>query len=291
MHYQTLIPFLAAGGLAFLAWLSLGDLRFTFGSAASRVERFARADRRGLSDRLGDALVERLGLSLSAWRQELRWAQLGDFYAGKSVGSVLGRAVLFAGGGLLYLLVFGAFSPLLLAGVGLAAYYPYMQLRGRARQVREQVRRSLPEAAALIAAEMSAGSSAETAIGRAASLPGPFGRLVAEAVAAARQSSRLIFSRDAIQGVLVEVFSAYRMSDSSLTNFAEQLDLVAAKGADGPKQMGEVTRSLARAYRSELARQAENLGNRLLLPMSLYIFVPFLLAVFIPLMVSVFQSF
>jgi tight adherence protein C len=290
MDYHTYIPFFVAGLIAFLFYLFLRDFDFSFGhGAASRVEQFAVADRRGLADRLGDSIVERTGLSLDAWRHELHWAHLGGFYTGKTVGSVVGRAVLFAGVGILYLVMFRNFSPVLLAGVGLAAYYPYMQLRGRANDTREMVKRSLPEAAALIAAEMSAGSSAETAITRAANLPGPFGTMVGQAVQIAQQSGRLIFSRDSIQGVLVEHFSGYRMSH--LEAFAQQIDLVASKGAEGPQQMGEVARGLSREYRSDVAKAAENLSNKLLAPMSLYFFVPFLLAIFIPLLFSVFQSF
>ena len=90
------------------------------------------------------------------------WAQLGGLYEGRTVGSVLGKSVLFGAVGIAYLLIFNALSPAFVIGVAVAAYYPYLQLRGRANDVREMVKRGLPEAAALIAAEMSAGSSAET---------------------------------------------------------------------------------------------------------------------------------
>lgn len=290
MNSQQYIPLIAASLIAFLTWLAVRDYSFTFGkNAASRIDRFAVSDRRGITDRLGDTIVDRLGLSLDAWRHELRWAQLGGFYLGKTVGSFLGRSVLFAALGIAYLALFRNFSPVLLGGVALAAYYPYMQLRGRAGDARDMVKRSLPEAAALIAAEMSANSSAETAITRAATLPGPFGQLVTEAVQTAQQSGRLVFSKDNIPGTLVGIFSSYRTSE--LEAFAQQVDLVAAKGSEGPKQMGEIARGLAREYRSDVARKAENLSNKLLFPISLYFFVPFLLAVFIPLMASVFESF
>lgn len=96
-------------------------------------------------------------------------------------------------------------------GVAVAAYYPYLQLRGRANDVREMVKRGLPEAAALIAAEMSAGSSAETAVGRAASLPGALGNLLRIVTQGSQQAGRLIFSRDLLDGALVEEFTKYRM--------------------------------------------------------------------------------
>lgn len=286
----NIIPFTAAGLIGLLFYQVFRSFEFSFGSsAAARVERFASADRRGITDRVGDSVVDRLGLSFDAWKHELMWAQLGGFYEDKTVGSVLGRSILFGAVGLVYLLTFNAFSPMFVVGVAVAAYYPYLQLKGRANDVREAVKRGLPEAAALIAAEMSAGGSAETAVARAATLPGPVGNLLRRVVQGAQQAGRLIFSRELLEGALVEEFTRFRMPQ--LEAFARQIDLVASKGAEGPRQMGEVARGLAREYRSDVARSAEQLGNKLLFPISLYIFVPFMLAIFVPLMVSVFESF
>ena len=83
----------------------------------------------------------------------------------------------------------------------------------------------------------------------------------------------------------------FRYDWPHLEAFARQIDLVATKGAEGPRQMGEVARGLAREYRSDVARSAEQLGTKLLFPISLYICVPYMLAIFVPLMVSVFESF
>jgi tight adherence protein C len=286
----TFLPFIAAGLIGILCFQFLRSFDFIFGSSATaRLERFASTDRRGITDRLGDSIVDRLGFNFEAWKHELAWAQLGGQYAGRTVGSVLGRSVLFGSIGIAYLLISNAFSPAFILGVAAAAYYPYLQLRGRADDVRDAIKRGLPEAAALIAAEMSAGGSAETAVGRAASLPGPLGNLLRRVTRSAQQAGRLIFSRDLLDGALVEEFTKYRMPQ--LEAFARQIDLVATRGAEGPRQMGEVARGLAREYRSDVARSAEQLGNKLLFPISLYIFVPFMLAIFVPLMVSVFEAF
>jgi tight adherence protein C len=287
---NTLLPLLAAGLIGFLFLRFLRGFDFIIGSSATaRLERFASTDKRGITDRLGDSIVDRLGFSFDAWKHELMWAQLGGLYEGRTVGSVLGKSILFASVGIAYLLIFNTFSPAFVIGIAVAAYYPYLQLRGRAGDVRDAVKRGLPEAAALIAAEMSAGGSAETAVARAASLPGPLGNLLRHVTQSAQQAGRLIFSRDLLDGALVEEFTKYRMPH--LEAFARQIDLVATKGAEGPRQMGEVARGLAREYRSDVARSAEQLSNKLLFPISLYIFVPFMLAIFVPLMVSVFEAF
>ncbi len=283
------VSIIAAGLIGVLFHQFFKGFDLSFGSSAStRLERFASADRRGITDRMGDSIMDRLGLSLESWEHELLWAQLGGFYEGKTVGSVLGKSILFGSAGIVYVLIFKAFSPMFIGGIAIAAYYPYLELHGRADNVRDAVKRSLPEAAALIAAEMSAGSSADTAVSRAVSLPGALGNLLRRVAQNAQQAGRLIFSRDALDGALVEEFSRYKMPQ--LEAFARQIDLVASKGAEGPRQMGEVARGLAREYRSDVAKAAETLGNKLLAPITLYIFVPFMLAIFIPLLASVFTT-
>lgn len=284
---MTLVPFIAAGLISLLSYQFIKDLDLSFGSsAAARVEKFASADRRGITDRVGDSIMDRFGLSIEAWEHELLWAQLGGLYEGKTVGSVLGQSVLYGAAGIAYVLLFRAFSPMFLLLIALAAYYPYLQLHGRADDVRKAVKSSLPEAAALIAAEMSAGSSAETSLTRATTLPGPLGNLLRQVVQGTQQAGRLIFSREGLNGALVEEFSRYQMPN--LEAFAQQIDLVAEKGTEGPRQMDAVARGLAREYRSDVTRSAEGLANKLLAPITIYIFLPFLAAVFVPLFASIF---
>jgi len=291
VDYRTLVAFGAALIIALLGYQVFGGFKVSMGgkSATSRLEGFASSDRRGLADRLGDGVVARLGLSLTDWKHQLRWAQIGGHYKGRTVGSVLGQSLRYGGAGVVYILLFQAFSPIYLGIVALAAYYPYMTLRGKADEVRKELKRSLPDAAAFIAAEMSAGSSADTALTRAAHLPGALGRVLLEAVDVAQQKGRLIFTRDQVPGVLVEHLAELRMNH--LVAFSAQLDLVASKGAEGPRQMGEIARSLAREYRSDVSREAEKMDNKLLFPMTVFFCGPVLAAVFIPLFMGIFQTF
>lgn len=290
MIWQNFVAPLAAGLMAFIAYGYFQSVDLSFGrSASSRLAQFATADRRGLTDRLGDSLMDRFGLTFESLEHELRWAQLAHFYEGKTVGGVIGRSLLYGLASLTYILTFQAFSPVFLAGLLVAAYYPILGLKGRGADARQMVRRALPEAAALIAAEMSAGSSAETAVMRAANLPGPLGKLITEVIADTQRSGRLVFSREGIEGLMVARFTELRLPN--LEAFARQIDMVAAKGADGPRQMDAVARGLAREYRSDVARSAEGLSNKLLVPITLYIFIPFMLAIFIPLFASVLTTF
>lgn len=289
--YRGLVGIIAALIIALIAFQVASGFKFSLGgsSATSRLEGFATADRRGLTDKLGDTVMARLGLDMDDWKFQMRWAKFGGKYEGQSVGSVLGQSLLFGGLGIAYIVLFQAFSPIFMGIVLLAAYYPYMTLRGRADDVRKAVKRTLPEAAAFIAAEMSAGSSAETALTRASNLPGALGTILREAVGIAQQNGRLIFSRDNVPGVLVEFTEELRMAH--MVAFSAQLDLVASKGAEGPRQMGEIARSLAREYRSDVTRQAEQMDNKLLFPMTFFFFIPFMAAVFIPLFLGILETF
>lgn len=290
MNIESFIPIIAAVFIAFFAYTFIDNFDFSFGkSAASRVGEFAAADRRGFSDKLGDKLVDRLGISSDALELNLRWAQLGGFYQAKTVGSIFGQAILFGASVIGYILLTGNLSPTTLGLLGVAAYYPILSLKGDATKVREEVQRSLPETAALIAAEMMAGSSAEVAVMRSSALPGSLSRMINDALEQAQQSASLLFSRSGIEGVLKRHMQAYQMPE--LLAFSAQVDLVASRGSDGPAQMAEVVRGLSREYRSEVTKAAEALGGKLLFPITGYFFIPLLLSVFIPLGASILQTF
>jgi hypothetical protein len=194
-----------------------------------------------------------------------------------------------AGAGLVYILLFQTFSPLYLIGVAVLAYYPFLTLRSKAGSIRDVVKRMLPEAAALISAEMSAGGSMDQAVERAASLPGALGLLLREAVDRARAEGGLVFSRAGVSGILVRHFAELRFPP--LETFANRMDTIAAKCAEGTRRMSDLARDLATEYQVVVARAAETLDSKLLMPMTLFFFVPFMAAVFIPLLVSVFQVF
>ena len=287
---EPYIPLFAAFIISILAFTFVNGFDFSFGkSAASRVGEFAAADRRGFTDKLGDGLMDKLGLSSASLELNMLWAKLGGMYKNKTVGSVIGQGIAFAGLGVVFMVLSSNYSLTVMGLVFLAGYYPLMSLNGDARKVREEVQRTLPESASLIAAEMMAGSSAETAVMRASVLPGSLSRMITEAVERAQQGGYLLFSRDKIQGVLLAHLRKYQMPQ--LDAFASQVDLVSSRGSDGPAQMAEVVRGLAREYRSEVTKQAETLDGKLLMPITTFFFIPLLAAIFIPLGVSILQTF
>ncbi|MBT7072361.1 MAG: hypothetical protein HN855_15425 [Anaerolineae bacterium] len=287
---ESYIPIFSSLIISILSFTFINGFDFSFGqSAASRVGEFAAADRRGFTDKLGDGLMDRLGLSSDSMELNMLWAKLGGMYKNKTVGSVVGQGFVFAGLGIAFMVLSSNYSVTVMGLVFLAGYYPIMSLKGDARKVREEVQRTLPESASLIAAEMMAGSSAETAVTRASVLPGSLSRMINDAVEIAQQSGSLLFSRDKIQGVLLVHLRKYQLPQ--LDAFASQIDLVSSRGSDGPAQMAEVVRGLAREYRSEVTKQAEALDSKLLMPITAFFFIPLLGAIFIPLGVSVLQTF
>ena len=295
MDYHSFIPLIAALLLGLITFLAARNSSFTIQkNAANRLESFAETDRPGMTDRVGDLIVSRLGLSLESWKRELRWAQIGGHYLAKggqpkTVGSVLGQSVLYGCAGVLFLLMLHAFGLVYWLMIALLVYYPYLTLRGRADTVREAVKRGLPEAAALVAAEMSAGNSISLGVERASCLPGPIGQILREAVDRARADGALLFSQAGVTGMIVRHFND--LGFPPLETFAARMDAVAAHGTEGAKRMNELARDLAMEYQVTVARAAETLDNKLLMPMTIFFFVPFLAAIFIPLMVNIFSIF
>jgi hypothetical protein len=124
---------------------------------------------------------------------------------------------------------------------------------------------------------------------RASSLPGPVGQILREAVDRARSEGALLFSQAGATGMIIKHFSELRFTP--LETFAARMDAVSERGTEGPKRMNELARDLAMEYQVTVARAAETLDNKLLVPMTIFFFVPFLAAIFIPLMVNIFNTF
>jgi Flp pilus assembly protein TadB len=234
-------------------------------------------DRRAASrsEQIGNRVAQRLPFSLDTWEEHLRWAQRGGYFTDWGIGRLVFTAMIYAGISGLVLLVNPA--PIaLLVPLGAAAY-PFISVRAKANTVRKRVVRGLPEVAALVAAEMSAGVSPDQAVQRAAVLPGPLTSLLSEVLAYSRSAGCPLFGRKPVRGALVEVFSQTGLPE--LLSFAAQLDLVAEKGVAGAMLMNEVARTLGREYRSRLDSEVEKLNGRLMLATAVFFFIPFVLVI------------
>jgi len=276
---RLIAPFLGAGTLALVAYFLARNLRIRPQATRALEDFYASAgnDQQPSSrgEQIGSRIAKRLPFSLDAWEEHLRWAQRGGYFQGWGIGRLVFAALLYAGVGALVLLLNPAPASLLVP-LGAAAY-PFISVRAKANTVRKRVVRGLPEVAALVAAEMSAGVSPEQAVQRAAALPGPLAGLIADVLAYSRRIGCPLFGRKPVRGALVEVFSQADLPE--LLSFAAQLDLVAEKGVAGATLMNEVARTLGREYRARLDSEVEKLNGRLMLATAAFFFIPFVLVI------------
>ena len=276
---RLVAPFLGAGTLAYLAYYLASSLHFR-SKGRSRLEDYYSSPgnnqhKASQSEQIGNRVAERLPFSLVAWEEHLRWAQRGGYFKGWGIGRLVFTALVYAVVGACALLVNPA--PIsLLVPLGAAAY-PFISVRAKANTVRKRVVRGLPELAALVAAEISAGVSPDQAVQRAAVLPGPLTGLLSDVLAYSRSAGRPLFGRKPVRGALVEVFSQADLPE--LMSFASQLDLIAEKGVAGAALMNEVARTLGREYRSRLDSEVEKLNGRLMLATAVFFFIPFVLII------------
>ncbi len=258
--------------LALLVWGVAQNVKLGGGRAAKALSEYyaERTEKKTKQEEIGEAVAGKL-LSVKTWEDHLRWAQRGGQYVGQSLGGVVFQGLLFAGLAALVILVNPAPVSFLLP-VGAFAY-PLVRLRSKANTVRKRVFRTLPETAALIAAELAAGTAPDVAVSRAAAIPGPLSTLLREAVEMSRGTGRPLFSRKPISGTLVEVMA--QSGIPALHAFGSQLDLVASKGVAGAALMSEIARALGQEYRAKLQSEVEKLDSRLVLVVAMFFFVPF----------------
>jgi tight adherence protein C len=276
---RLVAPFLGAGTLALVVYFLAGSLNLKpkvgrgledfYASAGNEQKAASRGEQ------IGNRVAERLPFSLDTWEEHLRWAQRGGYFKGWGIGRLVFTAMIYAGVGALVLLVNPAPASLLVP-LGAAAY-PFISVRAKANTVRKRVVRGLPEVAALVAAEMSAGVSPDQAVQRASVLPGPLTGLLSDVLAYSRSAGRPLFGRKPVRGALVEVFAQADLPE--LIAFAAQLDLVAEKGVAGATLMNEVARTLGREYRSRLDSEVEKLNGKLMLATAVFFFIPFVLVI------------
>jgi len=282
------LPLAAGLVIALLVYSVVASLNLSFSSTASdRLARFSEGQK-SVPDRVGEGVISRFGLDLGAWETNLRWAQLAGEYPGASSASSLGLSILSGGGaGLLVFILLK--NPLALLIAAAAFFYPSMQLKGAAEKARTAARRGLPEAAAFIAGEMAAGVSVEEALGRASRLPGVIGSVIGEAKIIADTTHQLLLAHAGSPGTFRAFCEALALPQ--LSAFAAQIDMVALRGSDAPRQMSSVAKGLARDYRGEVTRNASNLDNQLLFPTTIFFFVPMLATLLVPLFMGVLSLF
>ena len=286
MDKQLFIRILLAGSAGLIAMVVyfLASQVSLEKSPGKRVREMVGTSTTSFFDVGGTKFASKMKLNfLDSWKEAIFWAQIDDNFKSWTVGGMLVRGLVAALFISAMIILFGLpyFSWLL---VIMAAFFPYLLVKGKADEVMKRVKRLLPETATVIAAEMDAGATAGQAVERAGELPGPLGRVINLSVSKARQSEKAMFSRGANKGILMEELNRHGMPE--LSRFAMQLDRVAAKGVDAPRIMVEIAKGLAREYKSQVQTVAANMDTELLIPMTLFFFLPFIVSILMPVLVS-----
>jgi len=247
-------------------------------SARSGLDDFVISDRgrRGLGQRLGEAVLSKLPF-LASWQTYLTWAHLDGKLLNWSLSQVVFVALML--GALGFVLASFSAVPITKLLPLVMVVYPFLRVKTVGEGVKKLAERTLPETAALIAAELSAGSSVEDAVTRAAQLPGPLSRILDIAVDQAASKGRPLTSRGSQEGMLKEVLSG--MGLPALRGFAVQLDMVARSGASPAKRMREISNTLASEYRQRVHDGINTLDKKLTLAVVAFYFGPFFLILLI----------
>jgi len=228
-------------------------------------------------ERLGMWLSEHLPLPvrISEWQEALHWAQRGGYLKGVTVYQVFGEAALYTVLGYLFIAAMRPSGWVLWLSPLLPGAYPLLRVKNRASRVRRAVRRTLPETASLIAAEMAAGNSAEQALGRAAEAHSALGVFLQEVEDYARAAGRPMFSQPPIVGALVEYTRNEARGLPFLMAFVTQLDMVARKGVSGAQLMADIAQTLAREHHQDVMTRAKTLDSKLVVAAAIFYFMPF----------------
>ncbi|MEA2007716.1 MAG: hypothetical protein U9O54_01230 [Chloroflexota bacterium] len=258
--------------------LSIYDVFVMRFSTRSGIDDFVASEqvRHGLSQRLGGVVLSKLPF-LDSWQAYLTWAHLDGKLMNWSLPQVVFVSLILGVLGF----VLASLSPVPIVKLAplIVAVYPFLRVKTIGESVKKSAERTLPETAALIAAELSAGSSVEDAIARASRLPGPLSRILDMAVDQATNEGRPLTAKGSQEGVLKEVLSG--MGLPALRGFAVQLDMVARSGVAPARRMQEISNILASEYRQRVHDGISTLDKKLTLAVVLFYFAPFFLILLI----------
>jgi pilus assembly protein TadC len=228
---------------------------------------------RGLLSLLGPVVKYTPPAWLKAVGQQLYWAQLAGRWAGWTLPEITALHIASAViGALIGLLLAPSDVALLLA---LAAAPPFLlnllALRSPARKVHRQIQAELPELAALMAAEVGAGTTISEALNRLSRGSGMGAMWLRRAVTGA--VGGLLLSTDTQEGALMR--EAQLSGDEDLIALAINLDKLAQRGTGARALLSQAARSAAAQYIAAAHIRAEKVGSEIILPMVFFFFLPY----------------
>jgi tight adherence protein C len=285
--------------IALLSALTAGSLAYAFTSglplsANAYSRRLANVSGSGAGDttwlKIGRRATQSKSLSrylpIARLQADLPWAHLGGKWKKWQAEEIIGLSLAGAGIGLAMGLVAFEGGLLALAVAGMGFYIPILLVRSAANDMKRLFRRQLPEMVQVVAAEVGAGTSIETALARLADSPTVVGQVFTDLMA--RSRGKTLFSTDDHTEAALQTTAA-RWDVPELTNLIAQLNMVQRRGVYGAEVLSGLAKRTATVYLGERERKAEALETSLLMPLTLFFFVPFLAMVLGPIFVQLFS--
>ena len=288
--YQQIIIVAAAVFFAFLVWYLASQIKFTSSKTERRMRKLLEEEEISVFDKWGNKYLSRY--KLEPIEHNLKWAKRSGKFETWTSSGVLMRSIIFGLAGYFLFIQNMGISLMSVAITVGGAVFPYFQVRGEAENVQKQVSRMLPEVATLVAVEMRAGGSMDTALSRVAEMPTIAGKLFKEALAEQSRTNRPLWSNGATIGVFLDYMNREASSGMpQLRRFAKQLDRVSGIGVNSPEIIAKVAEGFSREYKARITKSAAMLDTQLVFPTMIFFFLPFLLAIGLPLFVSVLSAF
>lgn len=231
------------------------------------------------------ALAQKLPVSLTDVGNRLYWAQLEGRWLGWSEVEYWGLRLALIVVGLSAGTVLGRGNLIIILGLPFALlFFLDARLKAPANRSMRQVERELPEIAQLMALLVGMGKPVIEALRIIAS-----GRSLT-----ARWLQRTMASRPPDRPLLAEVRGekgwlreeAERSGHSGLINFAVQLDLLKSSGTGADVLLGSLAQAVTAEYLGRLEVQAEQIGDKMVMPMLIFFFVPYLIGLMAPLVLG-----
>lgn len=231
------------------------------------------------------ALAQKLPISLTDVGKRLYWAQLEGRWLGWSEAEYWGLRLALAAVGFFLGSILGKGNVAIVVGLPFALlFFLDARLKAPANRAIRQVERELPEIAQLLALLVGTGKPVAEALRAVSSGRSLTARWLQRTMAARPPDRPLLADVRGEKGWLRE--EAERSGHSGLINFAVQLDLLKSSGTGADILLGSLAQSVTAEYLGRLEVQAEQIGDKMVMPMLIFFFVPYLIGLMAPLILG-----
>ncbi len=218
--------------------------------------------------------------------QELIWAELVGVRVSREelIGYTIMATVFAVAVGVL---LFSARGVVL--GIG-GFYLPYLWLKSQADDARNRFHRQLPEMLQILAAETATGVGLVNALERLGQSHSMVGTVFQRLLYEAQSRPGPLWTRpQGEEGNLKQIAKAWK--SKALLSLVSQLETIHRRGVEGPETMATLARGMSMRWLGEARTEADQLENKLVLPLGIFFFLPFTAATIAPIITMLTQLF